>query len=209
VKNRYSQARYKSRRNMIAALVAALIVSGAASAAGQPDAAARISPPSVPVDLEPPAGFRPFLVGHAVGTQNYICTVTPAGIKWLFVGPQATLFTAEGRQITTHFQSRNPFKANALHATWQHSRDSSVVWAVKFEGSSDENYVSPTAIEWLLLEVTGWDTVEPGSEKLAGTRYIQRVHTVGGREPDPSGCKRATLTRRELVPYEADYYFYR
>ena len=32
-----------------------------------------ITPPPVPSELEVPAGHRPFLLGHATGTQNYMC----------------------------------------------------------------------------------------------------------------------------------------
>ena len=171
-------------------------------------AADRITPPAVPIDIQVPEGFAPFFSGHAVGTQNYFCAATPKGNKWLMVGPQATVFDPDLEQILTHYQSKNPFRDDALHATWQHSRDSSVVWAVKWKGSSDPLYVATDAIEWLLLEVTGWAAGPTGGDKLVRARYVQRVHTVGGKEPAiPCGGDR--LNTRELVTYEADYYFYR
>src|SRR5512145_963604 len=119
---------------LVAALTAALSVVALA--------AERITPPAVPADIEVPAGFKPILWGHAVGTQNYICApaATPSGVDWLFIGPQATVFSTDGQQIVTHFLSRNPFQSDALHATWQHSRDTSVVWAKKLRGSSDPDY---------------------------------------------------------------------
>ena len=65
------------------------------------------------------------------------------------------MFDDYGQQILTHFQSTNTFNANAIEATWQHSRDTSAVWAAKVKGSSDPAYVAPGSIDWLLLRVTG------------------------------------------------------
>ena len=174
-------------------------------------AAVTLTPPAVPTDIEVPAGHKLVLVGHAVGTQNYICApaATSTGVDWFFIGPQATLFDASGQQIATHFLSRNPFKNDALQATWQHSRDTSAVWAKKFRGSTDPAYVAPGAIEWLLLEMTGAQVGPTGGGKLAATRFIQRVNTVGGLKPAAADCTSSTPYARRLVDYEADYYFYR
>jgi hypothetical protein len=185
------------------ALVGVLTI--ALNAAAQ--ATDRITPPAVPEFIEVPAGFKPILKVHAVGTQNYICAPSPAGTEWLFIGPQATGFDA-GLQQLTHFLSKNLFESDELHATWQHSRDSSAVWAKKYRGSVDPNYVSPDAIEWLLLTVTGQQVGPTGGVKLATTTLIQRVNTVGGLKPPAAECTAATLNNRRLVPYEADYYFY-
>lgn len=170
----------------------------------------KFTPPDVPAGLEAPEGRKLVLVGHAIGTQNYICAPAPTatGVDWLFLGPQATVFDADGQQITTHFLSRNPYKNEALNATWQHSGDTSVVWAAKTAGSSDPTYVAPGAVEWLLLEMTGAEMGPAGGRKLATTTFIQRVHTVGGVKPSAGECTVGTINARRLVPYEADYYFY-
>ena len=191
------------------AFIVATIVSLDGAAQAGPKVA--IAPPSVPANLEVLGGFEPFLVRHAVGTQNYICVPadTPTGGDWLFLGPQATLFKSDGQQDLTHFLSKNPHKGNALHATWQHSRDTSVVWATKHQGSTDANYVAPGAIEWLLLEMSGAEVGPGGGGKVSGTRFIQRVNTVGGVKPPSAECTSTTGYARRLVPYEADYYFYR
>jgi hypothetical protein len=42
-------------------------------ALAQPVHAQTVVPPSVPPGLEVPAPNQAFLVGHAVGTQNYVC----------------------------------------------------------------------------------------------------------------------------------------
>jgi hypothetical protein len=173
-------------------------------------AAGGFTRPSVPADIEVPAGRKLILAGHAVGTQNYICApaATATGVDWLFIGPQATLFGADGQQITTHFLSRNPYQSNALHATWQHSRDTSTVWAKKLSGSTDSAYVAPDAIEWLLLEMTGAQMGPVAGRKLSTTTWIQRVNTVGGVKPPAAQCTAATVNARKNVSYEADYYFY-
>ena len=187
-------------------LASILIVglNGAMSAGGG------LTPPAVPTDIAVPGGHKLILVGHAVGTQNYICApaATSTGVDWFFIGPQATLVDPDGQQIATHFLSKNPIQNDALHATWQHSRDTSAVWAKKFRGSTDPAYVAPDAIEWLLLEMTGAQVGPFGGQKLATTTLIQRVHTVGGLKPPAAECTVSTVNTRKFVPYEADYYFY-
>jgi len=39
----------------------------------QPSHADHITPPTVPTNIQVPAGNKVFLVGHAVGTQQYFC----------------------------------------------------------------------------------------------------------------------------------------
>jgi hypothetical protein len=190
----------------ISPLAAAAFIALTATASAQD----RITPPAVPTDIEVDAGFKPFFRGHAVGTQNYICApaATASGVDWLPIGPQATLFDDATNQTITHFASKNPQKNDAIQATWQHSRDSGAVWAKRKAGSTDANYVAPDAIEWLLLEVTGTLTGPNGGDKLTGAVFLHRVNTVGGKAP-ATGCSTATLNTRQLVSYEADYYFYR
>jgi hypothetical protein len=189
------------------ALIVPLIATVSAAAYAQD----QITPPAVPTDVAVEAGYTPFLRGHAVGTQNYICApsaTSRSGRDWLFIGPQATVFDADSGQILTHFQSTNPFD-DAIEATWQHSRDTSAVWAVKVRGSSDPTYVAPGAVEWLLLRVTGQQIGPTGGDKLTSAAYIQRVNTAGGVKPPESECRPTVINHRRLVPYEADYYFYR
>ena len=186
----------------LVALAFTIAVSAAAPAAD------RIPRPAVPIDIEVLGDYRVFLVGHAVGTQNYICSATPSGLDWVFIGPQATVFDNSGVQILTHFHSFNPSK-DAIHATWQHSRDTSLVWATRHSGSTDPIYVAPDAIEWLLLDVSGAQVGPSGGDKVSAAAFIQRVNTVGGLKPAAAECTTGKITNRKLVPYEADYYFYR
>lgn len=189
----------------------ALIAAVTIAASGAAGASNTLTPPVVPTEIAVGAEYRLFMWGHAVGTQNYICgpAATSAGVDWHFIGPQATVFDADGEQIFTHFQNKNPEQGNAFQATWQHSRDTSAVWAKRLYGSTDPAYVSPDAIEWLLLEVTGARVGPDGGDKVSGALRIHRVNTVGGLKPPLSECTPAVFNTRRMIDYEADYYFYR
>jgi hypothetical protein len=73
----------------------------------------------------------------------------------------------------------------------------------------DPLYVAPGAIEWLLLDVTGQELGPTAGNKLTPSLLIQRINTVGGVKPPSADCTATTLNTRKLVPYEADYYFYK
>src|SRR6266852_1675392 len=98
---------------------------------------AAITPPTVPANLQVPAGNSPYLVGHATGVQIYTCKAAGAGFAWTFVAPEATLTDDAGNPIATHFAG----------PTWKANDGSSV------KGMSIANAPSPTgnAIPWLLL----------------------------------------------------------
>jgi len=197
-------ARYILLGVSIVALVAALI-----AALPQRALADNETPPPVPADLQVPAGSKLILVGHATGTQNYICLPSGSGFAWAFFGPQATLFDSENEQVTTHYLSANPSENGTLRPTWQHSRDSSTVWAAAVASSSDPLYVAPGAIPWLKLEKRGTQAGPTGGDRLTATTYIQRLNTSGGVAP-ATGCSVATnVGNKAFVPYTADYFFYK
>jgi hypothetical protein len=171
-------------------------------------APADVTPPSVPVNLEVPAGHNVFLIAQAEGTQNYICMPSATGVTWTFLGPQATLFDGQPEQVMTHFLGLNPAENNTPRATWQHSRDTSTVWAVAIANSSDRNFVARNAIPWLLLQIVGTQHGPTGGDKMTRTTFIQRVNTAGGVAP-VTGCRAAKdVGKRALVPYTTDYVFY-
>lgn len=176
----------------------------------QPARADDLTPPAVPTNIAVPAGNKLFLVGHAVGTQNYICLPADGGVKFTLFTPQATLFKGD-KQITTHYFSPNPVEGGAIRATWQHSKDTSTVWGRVMDGhsSSDPAYVAPGAIPWLLVTAVGAQGGDKGGDKLEETTYIQRVNTAGGVAP-ATGCASSTdIGNRAFVPYTTDYYFYK
>src|SRR5216110_2206046 len=185
-----------------------------------------ITPPPVPANIQVPLGNTAFLVGHAVGTQNYICLPSGTGFKFTLFTPQATLFNNADKEVITHYFSPNPVEGGTIRATWQHSRDASTVWA-KVQGpspsnplgdsSSDPNFVAPGDIAWLKLTVVGSEEGPTGGDTLTRTTFIQRLNTSGGLAPSAGcssvtnvGIKRLCLTRpttsfsRTAKGYSAD-----
>ena len=178
------------------------------------------TPPSVPTNIQVPAGNKLFLVGHAVGTQNYVCVPSGAGVRFALFTPQATLFDEEVEELTTHYFGPNPEEPNTdpkvisnytIRAAWQDSKDSSTVWGKVNPGnsSSDSNYVEPGAIPWLLVTITGHQDGPNGGDRLSVTTFIQRLNTHGGVAPLTGCTSLADLGNTAFVPYTTDYYFYK
>jgi hypothetical protein len=185
------------------------IVAALAIAAPFAAMATNIKPPKVPDALAVPAGRKAFLIGHAVGTQNYICLPDGAGAKWVLFGPQATVFDDHGRQLMTHFLSPNPAESNALRATWMDSDRTSSVWAVKGAESDDARFVEPGAIKWFLLQVKGAEEGSQRNDRLLKTTVIHRVNTSGGVAPASECTLTGDVGKTKFVPYTADYVFYK
>ena len=213
MKNCNGPENQRSRRILIVAGIPAL-AAAFTIALPRPAHARRVTPPPVPTVIQVPAGNKAFFEGHAVGTQNYSCLPSSTGVAWTLFGPQATLFDDDVKQVMTHFLSPNPFDnagAGMPRATWQHSRDTSTVWGLLVPGASstDPHFVAPGAIPWLLLQVVGAQDGPAGGDKLTPTTYIQRLNTSGGVAPS-TGCTLSTdVGKRALVPYTADYFFFR
>jgi hypothetical protein len=193
-------------KNFASVTVLALTVTAALP---QPAHAQRVEPPPVPALIQAPAGSRAFLLGHAFGTQNYICLPSGTGFAWTLFGPQATLFADNDRQIITHFLSPNPDENGLARATWQDSRHTSAIWAMATQTSSDSNFVAPGAIPWLLLAVVGKEPGTQGADTLTAATHIHRVNTTGGVAPATGCTQAANVGTRAFVPYTADYIFYR
>jgi hypothetical protein len=206
MKNSSTLHRPFARRLSLAACATALAL---ALTAVLPQAvSAHDSTPPVPDGLEVPAGNRLFLVGHALGTQNYICRPSGTAFMWTLFTPQATLFDDDGRQLTTHFFSPNP-EENLVRPAWQHSRDTSTFWGRAIASSTDANFVEPGAIPWLKLERAGTAEGPTGGDRLAVTTFVQRLNTSGGAAP-ATGCSTAAdVGKTVFVPYSADYFFYK
>jgi hypothetical protein len=216
----------------IAALVLACAFGTVTNAAAQ-----KIASPTTPALITPPAGNSAFLLGRAlVGTQGYVCLPKGTGASWTVKGarPEATLFTTvfgKDFQIITHFLSpdTNPNEAapNPLafgNATWQSSFDSSKVWAqvplsnsttppspASIPAGSDPSCPNTGSIACLLLQSIGSLQGPTGGKILTQTTFVQRLNTNGGSAPeDADGCdSAANVGNQRLVPYTADYYFFR
>lgn len=205
-----------ARHTLLTVCVVVLAV-GLMGSLPRPAHADAVKPPPLPAGLAPvPAGNKVFLVGHAVGTQDYVCRPSGAGVAYVLFTPEATLFGQDGGQVITHYFSPNPFESNTdskvvsdgmIRATWQH-RDTSTVWA-KLHQPNGAVTVDPNAIAWLLLDVAGAQNGPTGGDKLTGTTFIQRLNTTGGLAPS-TGCSSLTdVGNQAFVPYTADYYFYK
>ena len=200
--------KHAARRILLTAYAVGL---GVAFGLSLPEAALadHVTPPRAPSAIQVPPGSKAFLEGHAVGTQNYVCLPSASGFAWTFFGPQATLFKDNGGQIITHFLSPNPDEGGVARATWQHSKDTSTIWAVAIASSSDPKFVAPGAIPWLLLRVVGDQTGPTGGDQLLETTHIQRLNTSGGVAPS-TGCSQSThVGTKALVSYTTDYMFYK
>jgi hypothetical protein len=211
-------------RGSVAAL-AALAISGIASAQEKAqDKKGEITNPTTPAAITPPAGNSAFLVGHAVGTQGYVCLPTGTGASWTVnaARPEATLFTnifGEAVQIITHFLSPNinpnAFAPNPLpfgNPTWQSSFDSSKVWGQPthaIAAGSDPSCPNAGSIPCLLLQVIGSEQGPAGGKLLTKTTFIQRLNTNGGSAPATGCLASGDVGKQVLVPYSADYFFFR
>jgi len=206
--NYNSSQKTKTTVRISISLAAALLVTCVGMA---PRAAAQTKPPATPAAITAPAGNSAFLMGRAAGAR----------VSWTVNGsrPEATLF-GEDAQIMTHFVSPdtnpNEFAASPLPVgspTWQSSLDSSVVWAKALTPSvtagSDASCPNDRAIPCLLLQAVGSKEGPTGGKLMTQITFIQRLNTSGGSAP-AAGCSASgDVGKLALVPYTADYYFFR
>lgn len=207
------------RRLFVAALVLGCLFGTATYAAAQ-----RVTPPATPTAITAPAGNSAFLVGHAFGSQGYVCLPDPknGGTSWTVnqARPEATLFAnivGQPFQVITHFASIDAMpNANATvpvslggNATWQSSFDTSKVWAKAVgnipAGSDPASCPNTGAIPCLLLQSIGNQPGPTGGRLLANVTFVQRLNTSGGAAPT-TAC---SVGQAQLQPYTADYFFYR
>ena len=187
-----------------------------------------LASPATPTLITPPQGNSAFLLGQAVGTQGYICLPTSAGAptaSWTVKPsrPEATLFQRVfglDIQIITHFLSPDATPNDAApsplpfgSATWQ-ALDSSKVWAQVMNANSipagsDPSCPSAGSIPCLLLQSIGSQPGPSGGSILTRTTFIQRLNTRGGVAPADGCSTAADVGKQVLVPYTADYYFFR
>jgi len=192
-----------------------------------PSKAQSIIQPVTPPAITPPAGNIAFIEGNGVGTQAYICLPSGDTTSWTVNSsrPQATLSVTFGnytKQIVTHFLSPNPSAVPPAPPscvesvdtdtidcpTWQSSLDSSVVWGSKtgsINAGTDPSCPDTGAIPCLLLQAIGTQAGPNGSGILTKVTYVQRLNTTGGSAPSVS----CNVGDQALVPYTADYYFWK
>jgi len=162
-----------------------LLLGGCAAYPSSPAAA-------VPSAVAAPAGTSLFLDLQASGAQVYRCArKADTTYAWQFVAPDAALRSAAGALVGKHYAG----------PTWETLDGSSVAAEVKASAPSS----NPSAVPVLLLAAKS----HAGSGPIAGTKYVQRLDTVGGVAPT-SGCEtQAQVGAEARVAYTARYVFYR
>lgn len=204
----------------------AALVLGCALGTVTPAPAQFISSPPTPTLITPPEGNKAFLLGRATGTQGYVCLPTADGASWTVnnARPEATLFQSifgQDFQIITHFLSPNeapndiaPRPLAFGNATWQSSFDSSKVWAALFDNKMIKAGTHPScpnegSIACLLLQNIGAKAGPASGKFMAQVSFIQRLNTKGGSAPAEGCSVKADVGKQALVPYTADYWFFR
>jgi hypothetical protein len=209
--NRYTGQHHITRRLRLIACISAL---GTAFMIALPQIAhaQHVTPPSVPGTLQPPEGNEAFLIGHAFGSQDYVCAASGSGVAFVLTTPEAVLFDNPARRVVNHFFSPNPVEGGTIRATWQSTRNSSVFWGKLAKAATfdtDPHFVAKDAIAWLLLSQAGVLEGSGNGDNLAVATFVQRVNTMGGLAPSIKCNSPADIGTTAVVPYEADYVFYR
>jgi hypothetical protein len=150
------------------------------------------APPDVPPALKVPDRQILKLALHGAGVQIYECRAgkeSPTRFAWILRSPEADLTDRTGKTVGRHYAG----------PTWEADDGSTVVGEV----IARDNGPDADAIPWLLLR----ETSNAGKGSFGKIRFIQRLHTVGGKEPT-SVCDSTQVGKRTRVAYSADYYFY-
>src|SRR5580658_9853149 len=151
------------------------------------DSLGNIPAPVVPDALAVSEKEKPLLLVKARGVQIYECRAKkedPTQFEWVFTGPDADLFDANGNKMGRHYAG----------PTWESNDGSRVVGSVK--GSVPSKDMG--AVPWLLLAAKS----HVGNGVFSQVTSIQRLETTGGKAP-AGGCSQANLGEKLRVPYSA------
>jgi hypothetical protein len=173
-------------------LLALMAIAGLSACANQPMRAA-FTQTDLPDAVKTPSGHAVSMETAAAGDITYQCRAKKdmAGqFEWAFVGPDAGLKDRKGAVIGRYF---------GPPATWE-STDGSKVTGTQVA-------VAPNGDANIPLQLVKANPAM-GAGAMQGVSYIQRVATVGGIAPK-AACAAATEGAKQLVPYQADYIFYR
>ncbi|HSW17561.1 MAG TPA: DUF3455 domain-containing protein [Ramlibacter sp.] len=148
---------------------------------------------SLPAPVQAPAANKVALETVGVGQITYQCRAKAdmAGqFEWVFVGPDAKLMDRSGKQVGRYF---------GPPATWEATDGSRITGA--------QVAIAPAAAGSIPLQLVKANPAM-GSGAMTGVSYIQRVATQGGVAP-AAPCVQANLGANVVVPYQADYIFYK
>jgi hypothetical protein len=175
-------------------VLASILILVGSGEAGASDPRVRC-PRQIPAALNPPADATLAAGFPARGVQIYVCSSSPSSAAaggsptWTLKAPHAVL-SKDGETAAIHFAGPG----------WQ-ALDGSLVTGSKIASAPAAD---GSSIPQLLLKAT--TTAGPGL--FADTTWVQRLETVGGTAP-ATGCDAAHLNAQILVPYRAEYFFYR
>jgi hypothetical protein len=173
------------RGSLFLATLAASLVAGCANLAP-------FSQEALPGAVQVPAGHSVAAEWVGMGDITYECRAQPnnAGFAWVFVGPEASLNDRHGKKAGRYF---------GPPATWE-STDGSKVTGTQVA-------IAPAAAGSIPFQLV---KANPATNKgaLVGVTFIQRVATRGGVAP-AAVCDAGTVGKKQVVPYQADYIFYK
>ena len=173
-------------------LLALVAIAGLSACANQPMRPA-FSQADLPDAVKAPAGHAMLMETAAAGDITYQCRAKKdmAGqFEWVFVGPDAGLKDRSGMVSGRYY---------GPPATWESTDGSKVTGA--------QVAVAPNGDANIALQLVKANPAM-GVGAMQGVSYIQRVATMGGVAPK-AACGAATEGTKQLVPYQADYIFYR
>jgi hypothetical protein len=141
--------------------------------------------------LPPDPSVTPLPPVTGKGVQIYHCQQQQGALAWVFVAPEATLYSG-AEAVGTH--SAGP--------TW-HWKDGSAVTGKLLITQPPPDRAS---VPWLLLAASPAIDSAPNG-MLAHVAYVRRSDTHGGMPP--AGCDARHLGAVARVPYAALYTFYK
>jgi len=147
----------------------------------------------LPSAVQVPSGHRVALETVGIGHITYECRAKKDmadAHEWVFVGPDAKLQTRSGTVIGKYW---------GPPATWEHN-DGSKLTAVQVA-------VAPAGAGSIPLQLVKANPAT-GMGAMQGVSHIQRVATQGGVAPSMA-CGAANLGSKQVVPYQADYIFWK
>ena len=146
---------------------------------------------TLPEPVRVPAGQKVRMTATGVGDLSYECREKKdaAGqYEWVFVGPVANLMSSDKKVVGKYYAG----------PTWE-SADGSKI-------TGKQVAVAPSSAGNIPYQLV---KTEPamGAGAMNGVTYIQRVNTKGGVAPTMT-CDAAGVSKKQTVPYQADYVFY-
>ena len=103
------------------------------------------------------------------------------------------------------FSSALSSSVEELESSVSSLEDTSTIW-----GLTIDSVPQPDAIPLLLVQVVGAEDGPTGGDELSEATFVQRLNTVGGVAPPSTSCAASgDVGTMALVPYSADYFFYK